>query len=221
MFCTVTNVLRYLQAGVAMVVVLGLIGCSVLRPGPDPNRHIQNLDVFFGEAHSVEPGEIFSDSMTIVQVTDGPLTIESIKLIESGDRAAVLGYRLFKNHPVNLPDRFEGFPASTAEDGVGAPDAIGATLNGPGPEDPTPDGRARTGDYTLVIGYRAPTSGHYSRSGIQLTVRFRGQSFKILLHSFLDLCVGDDMEPVESDHAVQPDKTTFDCRPKASPTASR
>jgi hypothetical protein len=86
----------------------------------------------------MEPGEIFSDSTTIVQVTDGPLIVESIKLIEPGDRAALLGYRLFKNHPVNLPDRFEGFPATTAEDGVGAPDAIGATLDGPGPEDPSP-----------------------------------------------------------------------------------
>ncbi len=221
MFCTVTNVLRYLRAELAVVMVLGLVGCSVLRAGPDPNRHIQSLDVSHGDAYSMEPGEIFSDSTTIVEVTDGPLTIESIKLIESGDRAAVLGYRLFKNHPVNLPDRFEGFPARTTEDGVGAPDAIGATLNGPGPEDPTPDGRARTGDYTLVIGYRAPESGHHSRSGIELTVRFRGQSFKVLLHSFLDVCVGNNMEAVESDHAAQPDKTTFDCVPKAPATASK
>ena len=54
------------------------------------------------------------------------------------------------------PTASTAFPRVPTEDGVGAPDAIGATLNGPGPEDPTPDGRARTGDYTLVIGYRAP-----------------------------------------------------------------
>jgi hypothetical protein len=49
-FCTVTNVRRYLRAGTAVMVVLGLVGCSIVRPGPDPNRYLQNLDVFFGEA---------------------------------------------------------------------------------------------------------------------------------------------------------------------------
>jgi hypothetical protein len=51
MFCTVTNVLRYLRAGVAMVLVLSLVGCAILRPGPDRNRHIQSLDTFYGEAY--------------------------------------------------------------------------------------------------------------------------------------------------------------------------
>jgi len=192
---------------------LGLGACSVLRAGPDPDRYFQHLDSVYGDAFAVAPGDVFSDSMTIIEITDGPMTITSVELIGSQGNATVLGYRLFKNHPINLPSSFPGFPATTEEDGVGAPDAIGATLAGPGPQDPTPDGRARTGDYTLVIGYRALDAGKYSRTGIRLTVESHGRSFSVVLHSFLELCVGDNVEPVLSDSLGQAGERTFECEP--------
>jgi hypothetical protein len=49
---------------------------------------------------------------------------------------------------------------------------------------------------------------------IQLTVRFRGQPFKVVLNSFLVVCVGDNVEAVASDHPGQLGTASFVCKTK-------
>jgi len=86
--------------GRAVILLVGLVltvpACTARRDGRTAPRgdDVVRVTQDYGDAIPVAGREVITDAMTVIAITRGPITIESLTTAATGDPADVLGFRV-------------------------------------------------------------------------------------------------------------------------------
>ncbi|MEZ5085415.1 MAG: hypothetical protein R2722_03895 [Tessaracoccus sp.] len=120
-------------------------------------------------------GEVFSDGMEVLAVTDGPITLKDVRTIAPSG-VTQLGFKVTPGDEFreDVIQQMEGFPPAVddLQDGQGA--ILGA------------DGKRE--DWWLIIGYEVETDQRWERTGLEILYEKGGMLFRQEFPATLIVC---------------------------------